>query len=83
MQILMLNGEDAKSFPANSKESPLRALIEAKMDTPELNPALVTEITTSEGKSRLRSVYSDDAVREMISEILVERYACHGDGKKG
>lgn len=83
MQILMLNGEDAKSFPANSDESPLRALIEAQMDTPEMNPILVTEITTREGKSRLRSVYSDDSVVEMSNKILDERYACHGDEKKG
>lgn len=83
MQILMLNGEDAKSFPANSGEAPLRALIEAQMDTPEMNPILVTEITTREGKSRLRSVYSDDSVVEMANKILDERYACHGDEKKG
>jgi len=79
MQILIMGGEDVKKFPANSKESPLRALCEAVMDSPESNPVLVTEITTREGTDRLRSVYSDDATRKVINEILDERY---GDGDK-
>ncbi len=74
MQILMMGGEDVKSFPAKSKECPLRALIEATMDSPELSPILVTEITTREGKVRLRSVYSDDSVVKVTNEILDERY---------
>ena len=79
MQILIMGGKDVKKFPANSKESPLRALCEAVMESPELNPVLVTEITTREGTNRLRSVYSDEAKRKVLNEILDERY---GDGDK-
>ena len=73
MQILQINGKDVKRFPANSKESPLRALLEAGWDNPEGQARLLTEISTPEGKLRLRSVYSEEDARKVANEILDER----------
>ena len=38
MQILILDGKETETFQAGSGDAPLRALIEARMDTPELDP---------------------------------------------
>ena len=73
MQILILDGKETETFQAGSGDAPLRALIEARMDTPELDPMLITEIATTEGKARLRSFYSEKDVEKMTEKILEER----------
>ncbi len=73
MQILILDGKETETFQAGSGDAPLRALIEAQLDTPELRPRLITEIATTEGKARLRSVYSEKDVEKVTDMILEER----------
>ena len=73
MQILILGGKETETFQAGSGDAPLRALIEARMDTPELGPMLITEIRTTLGRTRLKSFYSEKEVEKMTDKILEER----------